>query len=166
MSKVFPQTRRGRRPRRPGVDTAVLTPQCLRRPGYPLTYLKILAFYNREKEPRSSATRFLPPRPRRYFRAAEIRYLPRFRGKYFFHWLFIWIKKMGQWNFFASANSRKVQCEHHLVAVLFVCGKFVLMWTICQRLKFLLSHFVFARSLRSASNHRAGGGIRYRILQA
>ena len=36
---------------------------------------------------------FLPPRPRRYFRAAEIRYLPRFRGKYFFHWLFIWIKK-------------------------------------------------------------------------
>ena len=27
---------------------------------------------------------FLTPRPRRYFRAAEIRYLTRFRGKYFF----------------------------------------------------------------------------------
>ena len=33
-------------------------------------------------------------------------------------------------------------------------------------LKFLLSHFVFARSLRSACSFRAAGGIRYRKLQA
>ena len=72
---------------------------------------------------------FFPPlRPRRYFRAAEIRYLARFRGKYFFHWLFIWIKKMGQRKFQAIANSRKLQCEHHLVADLFVCGIFLLAW--------------------------------------
>ena len=62
----------------------------------------------------------------------------------------LFIKKIGQRKFLASASSHEIQCEHHLVAVLFVCGKFVLMWTICQRLKFLLSHFVFARSLRSA----------------
>ena len=35
-------------------------------------------------------------------------------------WLFIWIKKWDRENFFALANSHKIQCEHHLVAVLFV----------------------------------------------
>ena len=39
----------------------------------------------------------------------------------------LFIKKIGQWKFLASANSRKIQCEHHLVAVLFVCGKSVIM---------------------------------------
>ena len=93
--------------RRRSVDTAVLTPQCLRRPGYPLTYLKILAFFVIGRRNRIQfATNFglrhpagvlpefclasqkaghfpcgkslvLPPRPRRYFRAAEIRYLAR-----------------------------------------------------------------------------------------
>ena len=33
---------------------------------------------------------------------------------------------MGQWKFQALANSREVQCEHHLVAVLFVCENFLL----------------------------------------
>ena len=34
-------------------------------------------------------------------------------------------QKMGQRKFFTSASSRKIQCEHHLVAGLFVCGKFL-----------------------------------------
>ena len=72
---------------------------------------------------------FFPPRPRRYFRAAEIRYLARFRGKYFFHWLFIWIKKIGYKKLQAIANSHIIQCEHYLVAVLFVRGKSVLAGT-------------------------------------
>ena len=54
-----------------------------------------------------------PPRPRRYFRAAKIRYLTRFRGKYFFLLALLWIKKIGQRKVLASANSRKIQCEHH-----------------------------------------------------
>ena len=33
---------------------------------------------------------------------------------------------MGQRKFLALANSHKIQCEHHLVAGLFVCGKSVL----------------------------------------
>ena len=34
-------------------------------------------------------------------------------------------QKIGYREFQASANSHKIQCEHHLVAILFVCGKFL-----------------------------------------
>ena len=73
-------------------------------------------------------------------------------------------QKRGYRGFQTEANSRKIQCEHHLVADLFVRGKSVLAGTagfrvvvgadpygfvqkfllagiICQSLKFLLSHF-------------------------
>ena len=33
---------------------------------------------------------------------------------------------MGQRKVSTSANSREIQCEHHLVAGLFVCGNFLL----------------------------------------
>ena len=46
-----------------------------------------------------------------------------------FHWLFYMDQKMGQQKFLSSANSRKIQCEHHLAAGLFVCGKFALAGT-------------------------------------
>ena len=35
-------------------------------------------------------------------------------------------QKIGQRKVLSSASSREVQCEHHLVAGLFVCGKSVL----------------------------------------
>ena len=39
---------------------------------------------------------------------------------------FIMDQKMGRRKFFTSASSRKIQYEHHSVAGLFVCGKFLL----------------------------------------
>ena len=77
---------------------------------------------------------FFPPRPRRYFRVAEIRYLAQKRDKYFDAFTrqiflplaFYMDQKMGYREFRAKANSRKIQCEHHLVVCLFVCGKFLL----------------------------------------
>ena len=36
------------------------------------------------------------------------------------------IIKIGQQKILASANSHEIQCEHHLVADLFACGKFLL----------------------------------------
>ena len=42
-----------------------------------------------------------------------------------FHWLFYMDQKIGYRGFQAVANSHIVQCEHHLVAGLFVCGKSV-----------------------------------------
>ena len=69
---------------------------------------KSLIFSDREKEPRSDAVAVPPPAP-----LSSV-------------WLFIWIKKWDRENFFALANSREIQCEHHLVAILFVCGKFLL----------------------------------------
>ena len=38
----------------------------------------------------------------------------------------LWIKKIGYREFQTSSNSHEIQCEHHLVAVLFVCGNFLL----------------------------------------
>ena len=66
-------------------------------------------FYDREKEPRSKAARFLPPRPS----------LPL---------AFYMDQKMGYKGFQTEANSHEIQCEHHLVAGLFVCKKSVLAW--------------------------------------
>ena len=43
----------------------------------------------------------------------------------------IYLSKNGTVKISASASSHKVQCEHHLVAVLFVCGKFLLAGIIC-----------------------------------
>ena len=69
----------------------------------------LLFLYDREKEPRSKYRQiwrqFLayfvcqigssPLRPRRYFRAAEIRYLARLRGKYFLRLAFYMDYKNG-----------------------------------------------------------------------
>ena len=38
----------------------------------------------------------------------------------------LWIKKIGYRKFQTSANSHEIRCKHHLVAGLFVCGKFLL----------------------------------------
>jgi len=56
----------------------------------------------------------------------ESRYLARLRGKYFLRLALLWIKKIGYRKFQTSANSHEIQCEHHLVAGLFVCEKFLL----------------------------------------
>ena len=67
---------------------------------YPLIKFEFLAFLLTGRRNRAHAPqRFLPPRPRRYFRAAEIRYLTRLRGKYFFHWLYMDQKKLVSENF-------------------------------------------------------------------
>ena len=106
----------------------------------------LLFLYDREKEPRSKYRQiwrqFLayfvcqigssPPRPRRYFRVAEIRYLAQKRDKYFDAFTrqiflplaFYMDQKIGYREFRAKANSRKIQCEHHLVVCLFVCKNF------------------------------------------
>ena len=96
------------------------------------------------------------------------------------------IKKMGYRGFQAKANSRKVRCEHHLVAGLFVCGKSGLAWDaglpgrrkrvvvntavsrrplrVCgdnlQRLKFLADLFRSRAEFTERSIFGAVGGIR------
>ena len=79
-------------------------------PAIPWFNLNFLVFYYREKEPHSYAMRFLPPRPS----------LPL---------AFYMDQKSGYKKFQAIASSHIVQCEHHLAAVLFVCGKFLLKGT-------------------------------------
>ena len=44
----------------------------------------------------------------------------------------IYLSKNGTVKISASASSHKVQCEHHLVAVLFVCGKSVIARTAAE----------------------------------
>ena len=56
----------------------------------------------------------------------ESRYLARLRGKYFLRLAFYMDQKRGYRGLQTLANSREVQCEHHLVAGLFVCEKSVL----------------------------------------
>ena len=66
-----------------------------------------LLFMTGRRNRAQTPSRFLPPRPSPPFG-------------------FIMDQKRGYRGFQASANSHIIQCEHHLVAVLFVCGKFLL----------------------------------------
>ena len=104
--------------------------------------LKFSVFYHREKEPRSGCRKIwqtmfaklvLPPcapadisAQRKFviWRKNATNILTRFRGKYFFRGFLYGSKKGIQ----TEANSHEIQCEHNLVAALFVCGKSVLAW--------------------------------------
>ena len=66
-------------------------------------------------------------------------------------------QKRGQREFLTSANSRIIQCEHHLVAVLFVCEKLLLFRygsTVSRRRYYFYE--VFAVLFR----HTHGGAVR------
>ena len=68
----------------------------------------------------------LSRRESRYLTQKCDKYFDAFTRQIFLPLAFYMDQKMGYREFQTSVNSHIVQCEHHLVAVLFVCGKSVL----------------------------------------
>ena len=103
---------------------------------------------------------FLPPRPRRYFRAAEIRYLAQKRDKYFDAFTrqifppfgFLYGSKNGTAKIFDLSKQPRGSVRTSFGCCSICLQKALACGNSRWGLKFLLSHFVLARSLRSALN--------------
>ena len=107
---------------------------------FPWFGLIFLLFYDREKEPRSKCRQiwrqFLayfvcqigssPLRSHRYFRAEEIRYLTRSRGKYFFLLALLWIKKLDTEDFKLQQTAAKFSANIISATVYLFVGIFQL----------------------------------------